>query len=258
MSKADLIKALNGDLAGEYQAIITYATYAASVTGPHRPMLEQFFAAEIPEELTHAQFLADKIASLSAEPTTAPRAVPQTTDPRQMLQNVLEAERQTIADYKQRAEQAAALAEKGLATHLETIVEDETSHFEAREVPALPYRRIADPETSWVLKRLNMLGKMQQSLFVNRGVDRMRRLVCEFYDGFSFGNFVRSYPHLRNTITDLLIGDLFTDRVDAVWEPMESLYAPGKAPIPPWNAGTPGEALEEKAPHLVLPEGPTR
>src|SRR5437762_139884 len=25
----------------------------------------------------------------------------------------------------------------------------------------------------------------------NKGVDRMRRLVCEYYDGFSFGNFVR-------------------------------------------------------------------
>src|SRR5438874_920550 len=41
----------------------------------------------------------------------------------------------------------------------------------------------------------------------NEGVDRMRRLVCEYYDGFSFGNFVRHYPHLKGTVTDLLIGD---------------------------------------------------
>ena len=58
----------------------------------------------------------------------------------------------------------------------------------------------------------------------NKGVDRMRRLVCEYYDGFSFGKFVKSFPHLKNTVTDLLIGDLFTDRVDEVWQPMESLY----------------------------------
>lgn len=32
-----------------------------------------------------------------------------------------------------RAEQAAACGDKGLATHLETIVEDETSHFEETE-----------------------------------------------------------------------------------------------------------------------------
>jgi flavin-dependent dehydrogenase len=92
----------------------------------------------------------------------------------------------------------------------------------------------------------------------NEGVDRMRRLVCEFYDGFSFGEFVRKYPQLRGTITDLLIGDLFTSRVDAVWQSMESLYRPGKAPIPPWHAGTPGASLEDKAPHLEIPEGRTR
>jgi hypothetical protein len=39
---------------------------------------------------------------------------------------------------------------------------------------------------------------------------------------------------------------------------MESLYKPGKAPIPPWHAGTPGEIVENKAPHLELPEGPRR
>jgi flavin-dependent dehydrogenase len=89
----------------------------------------------------------------------------------------------------------------------------------------------------------------------NEGVDRMRRLVCEYYEGFSFGNFVRHYPELRGTITDLLIGDLFTDRVDKVWKPMESLYPPGKRPIPPWHAGLAPEVVPEKANELVLPDG---
>lgn len=133
MTKDDLIAALNSDLAGEYQAILMYVTYAATVTGPHRPMLKQFFSAEVPEELLHAQFLADKIASLGGHPTTEPRAVPQTTDPRQMLVNVLAAEKQAMADYKARAEQAAEYGDKGLATHLETIVEDETEHYEETE-----------------------------------------------------------------------------------------------------------------------------
>jgi flavin-dependent dehydrogenase len=92
----------------------------------------------------------------------------------------------------------------------------------------------------------------------NEGVDRMRRLVCEFYDGFSFGAFVREYPHLRGTITDLLIGDLFNDRVDAVWGPMESLYKPGKKEIPSWRAGIAAEAAGDKAPHLELPDGMLR
>jgi flavin-dependent dehydrogenase len=89
----------------------------------------------------------------------------------------------------------------------------------------------------------------------NQGVDRMRRLVCEYYDGFSFGNFVRRYPHLQGTVTDLLIGDLFTSRVDSVWQPMESLYAPDKAPIPAWNKGTPIDEAPDKHNELMLPEG---
>jgi flavin-dependent dehydrogenase len=91
----------------------------------------------------------------------------------------------------------------------------------------------------------------------NRGVDRMRRLVCEYYDGFSFGGFVRAYPDLKGALTDLLIGDLFTERVDAVWGPMESLYAPGKSPPPRWDSGPPPDAAaEERRNELFLPEGP--
>src|SRR6266496_1756958 len=80
----------------------------------------------------------------------------------------------------------------------------------------------------------------------NAGVDRMRRLVCEYYDGFSFGNFMKHHPELRGTVTDLLIGDLFTDRVDKVWKPMESLYPPDKKPIPPWNAGTEADSAPDR------------
>ena len=133
MTKEKLIEKLNEDLAGEYQAIIMYVTYTAAVTGPHRPMLKDFFAAEVPEELGHAQFLADKIASFGGKPTTEPRPVPFTTDPRTMLENVLAAEKQAIADYKARVEDALALGEKGLSIHLETIVEDETRHYEETE-----------------------------------------------------------------------------------------------------------------------------
>jgi flavin-dependent dehydrogenase len=88
----------------------------------------------------------------------------------------------------------------------------------------------------------------------NKGVDRMRRLVCEYYDGFSFGNFVRTFPHLKGLVTDLLIGDLFTDRVDAVWEPMESLYAPSKKAIPAWTAEAPADIASNKVNELFLPE----
>jgi flavin-dependent dehydrogenase len=89
----------------------------------------------------------------------------------------------------------------------------------------------------------------------NDGVDRMRRLVCEYYDGFSFGNFVKHYPDLRNTVTDLLIGDLFTNKVDKVWQPMESLYPPDKKRLMTWREGVRPDQAQHKANELVLPDG---
>jgi flavin-dependent dehydrogenase len=62
-----------------------------------------------------------------------------------------------------------------------------------------------------------------------KGMDRMRKLVCAFYDGFNFGRFVKKFPHLKGTVTDLLIGDLFRDEVDQVWEPMEIVEAERRA-----------------------------
>jgi flavin-dependent dehydrogenase len=90
----------------------------------------------------------------------------------------------------------------------------------------------------------------------NQGIDRMRRLVCEYYAGFSFGRFIREYPHLTGTVTDLLIGDLFTDKVDKVWGPMESMYEADKAPPPMWDSGTPPEIAANKLNELFVPEGP--
>ena len=66
---------------------------------------------------------------------------------------------------------------------------------------------------------------------------------------------MKNFPHLKGKVTDLLIGDLFTDRVDEVWRPMESLYPPHKKPIPSWNAGTPQEAVPDRANELTMPEG---
>jgi flavin-dependent dehydrogenase len=66
------------------------------------------------------------------------------------------------------------------------------------------------------------LGKWEADYV--QGMNRMRRLVCEYYDGFSFGRFIRRFPHLKNRVTDLLIGDLFKDDLDEVFESMDLMY----------------------------------
>lgn len=57
------------------------------------------------------------------------------------------------------------------------------------------------------------------------GMERMRRLVCEFYNGFSFGRFVKKHPDMKDLVTDVLIGDVFTDKVDVLWPLMDQLRA---------------------------------
>jgi bacterioferritin len=133
MEKQTLIDHLNADLAGEFGAIIQYLTYAAKVSGPFRPQLSQFFLTEVADEQLHAQFLANKIVALGGEPVTQPRPVPAAKTNRGMLEAVLAAERQATRDYTQRAEEAAAYGDKGLAVQLENMVLDESGHSEETE-----------------------------------------------------------------------------------------------------------------------------
>lgn len=131
--KQELIDGLNTDLSFEYQAIIKYNQYAALVTGPYRLSLATFFRSEMPDELRHASFLADKVVALGGVPAYEPEPFQSTDDPKQMLEHLLKDERDTIARYKQRIEQAEAFGDVGLRTELENIISDETRHAEELE-----------------------------------------------------------------------------------------------------------------------------
>jgi bacterioferritin len=125
-----LIEGLNRDLAGELGAVVQYTIYAAKASGPFRPQISQFFLGEIADEQGHAQYLANKIVALGGEPTTQPRPVPPARNNREMLQAVLEAERQAIRDYTERLDQAEKAGDVGLRVQLENQIADETNHAE--------------------------------------------------------------------------------------------------------------------------------
>jgi bacterioferritin len=133
MDKETMIKRLNEDLAGELGAIVQYITYAAKTTGPYRPQLAQFFLAEVADEQGHAQYLANKIVALGGEPTTVPREVAKAKSDREMLEQVLAAEKRAVADYTQRAQEAEEFGDKGMVVQLEDIINDETGHKEETE-----------------------------------------------------------------------------------------------------------------------------
>jgi bacterioferritin len=127
-AKQQLLEGLGEDLRGEFQAIIMYRLYASMVQGPYRQELRTFFSSEIPEELGHAQILADKIAALGGTPpaTAAPVAV--VSDAKAMLEAALKAELETIDRYVTRRAQAEAAGEHGLAAEFDTIIADESNH----------------------------------------------------------------------------------------------------------------------------------
>jgi bacterioferritin len=128
VTREQLIQLLNEDLAREYQAVITYRTYASAVPGLYRQELREFFAAEIADELGHAALLADKIVHMGGQPTTVPALVKYTEDPREMLQNALHDEEETVKRYVERREQSEACGEYGLAADFDDLIKDETKH----------------------------------------------------------------------------------------------------------------------------------
>src|SRR3954470_12256958 len=129
-SMKELIAGLNEDLSWEFNAVISYRLFASMCSGPYRQELRQFFEAEIPDELGHAMFLSDKIVALGGTPITGPAPVEITTDNRRMLEIALQAERDTVRRYKERAQLAEEMGEVALKVRLEDIIVDETHHAE--------------------------------------------------------------------------------------------------------------------------------
>ncbi|HEX2202534.1 MAG TPA: ferritin-like domain-containing protein [Longimicrobium sp.] len=125
---SELIDGLNEDLAAEYQAVVMYRTYASLVSGPWRQELRAFFESEIPDELGHAAFLADKVVALGGVPAVDVAPVPIPRDAREMLENALQAEVDTIERYTRRIQQAEACGEISIKVQLENLIVDESNH----------------------------------------------------------------------------------------------------------------------------------
>lgn len=63
-------------------------------------------------------------------------------------------------------------------------------------------------------------------------IERMRKVVYAFYhEEFSFGKLVKRHPHLRPALTDLLVGNIFIDQFDELFEGIDEICGlPGELP----------------------------
>ena len=135
MSKEELIKGLNEDLAAELGTVIRYTYQSSKAVGFVGYELREILKDEIADELGHAAFLMDVIVDLGGEPTTIPRAFNKLASLKEMLELDLEMEKQDVENYKAHAELADELGLVELNMKLEEMAADEAGH--ARELRRL-------------------------------------------------------------------------------------------------------------------------
>jgi len=124
----DLVDALNGDLAREYQAIIAYTVYSSVLTGAKWMSIASELKKHAHEELQHALIIADQIDYLGGSPTATPKPVKLSDKPEDMLQFDLDNETETIQNYRARVKQAEAIGHFALADQLRKIIAQEQEH----------------------------------------------------------------------------------------------------------------------------------
>ena len=135
MSKEDLLKGLNEDLAAELGTVIRYTYQSSKAMGFVGFELREILEDEIADELGHAAFLMDVIVDLGGEPTTTPKTFDKPEGLKAMLELDLEMERQDVEHYRAHAVMAEELGLVELQIKLEEMAADEAGH--ARELRRL-------------------------------------------------------------------------------------------------------------------------
>ena len=129
ISRADLIGLLNEDLAGEYQAIISYVVYSQVLRGAEYMNIAGELERHAAEEPAHALIISKQIDYLGGMPSVQPKPVRTSEKAKEMLQFDLENEMATIRRYRDRVRQCEGLGEYAMAEHIREILKDEQDHL---------------------------------------------------------------------------------------------------------------------------------
>lgn len=128
VTREQLVDLLNEDLAREYQAIIAYVVYGQLIKGAAYTDIARELQRHAADELHHAQLIAKQIDYLGGTPTVTSKPVKLSDEPKELLEYDLANERETIAHYRDRIQQAEALGEYALSETLREIIVQEQEH----------------------------------------------------------------------------------------------------------------------------------
>ena len=128
ISRKELAKLLNEDLAREYQAIIAYVVYSQVLKGAEYMNIADQLVEHAKQELEHALTISRQIDYLGEMPTATPRPVKLSDKPRDMLRFDLDNENETVRNYRERIRQCEELGEFAMAEHIREILVQEQDH----------------------------------------------------------------------------------------------------------------------------------
>jgi len=128
ITRKELIAALNGDLAREYQAVIAYVVYSQVIKGAEYMAIAKELEKHAAQELAHALKISKHIDYLGGTPTTKALEVKMSDDPRQLLRFDLENENDTVREYRARVRQCEAMQEYAIAEDIREILRQEQEH----------------------------------------------------------------------------------------------------------------------------------
>lgn len=128
ITKEQLIKLLNKDLALEYTAIVQYTQHQGVLKGAMYQSIQKELMIHAQEELQHATILAAQIEYLGGVPTVEVLSAKISDDNVTMLQQDLGGENDAIARYIARIKQAEELSLYHLSQQLRNILAQEQEH----------------------------------------------------------------------------------------------------------------------------------
>jgi bacterioferritin len=128
VTREQLIKVLNEDLAREYQAIIAYVVYSQVLKGAAYMNIAAQLEVHAQQELQHAMIISKQIDYLGGMPAVTPKPVKTSERAEEMLQFDLDNENETVRNYRERVRQCEALGEYAIAEHIREILIQEQDH----------------------------------------------------------------------------------------------------------------------------------
>src|SRR5690349_8950570 len=127
-TREQLVQGLQEDLAREYKAIIQYVIYSQKLDSAKYMNIAEELEKHAHEELDHALAISRQLDYFGAYPVHEPKPVQVSDNNEEMLWFDLQAEDETVRNYRQRIRQAEALGEYALAEVLQDLIKQEQDH----------------------------------------------------------------------------------------------------------------------------------